>query len=169
MQVALLKNLCVLAVQFGFVVTLLLLGCKKNSIDPEPELIDSRLFGVWFSSQDTSGYEVLRDGTMKFLMVDSNKKLQYAPVDTLGLSITLQILKAREGVMTVKVRALIPGFLDSTVTLFATFSFSNNDNTLTITGPDPMTDSITTIVYNRSAIGAVVLPKMAGSAFGRLR
>ena len=138
-----------------------LIACKKSSTGPVVT-IDPNLVGVWYSSSDTLGFQVSSDGSSTTLVVDTAGKLQLpAPGSTSSSTLTLTVVSALNGNLTAHVRYYIPGFIDTTITLPGTYELSNNNNTLSITIPNPVTSppQPTTIVFVRSSIGAVVRPR----------
>jgi hypothetical protein len=148
-----------------FLVTLS--ACKKNSTGPVIT-IDPNLVGVWYSSADTLGFQVLADGSSNTLVVDTAGKLQLpAPGTTNTATFSITVLNAVNGNLTARVRYHVPGFIDTTVSLPGTYAFSNGNNTLSITFPNPLTSQSTTIVFVRSSIGAIVKPRNAPAAYRR--
>ena len=150
--------------RFGFLGLMLILlvlslagwGCKKsNPVDNSA--IDSKLVGVWYNRADTVGFEILADGTMNNLDVDSAGILRYAKLDTVSGALILKIESARSGAMTLK-GSYISRAVDSTYTTTGTYAFSSDLNTLTLTLLLPLNGSSqATFVYVRSSIGAKVV------------
>jgi hypothetical protein len=141
------------------VLPIILTGCKKESSPTEP-IVDPSLNGVWYSSEYSVGFEVLSDGSSKTLVVDTSGKLQYNPPGgEVNSSLILTITKAKDGNLTSILKYKQPG-IDTTMTIPGTYVLSNNGNTLSVTIPNPLniTQQIT-IVFIRSAIGAIVRPK----------
>jgi len=130
-------------------------GCKKNN-PVEPPAVDPALVGVWYNSVDSVGFEIVADGTMKNLDVAAGK-LEYAPPqDTVTGSLTFDIESAKNGVISIK-GVYKSQAIDSTYITTGTYSFSNNENTLTLTLLVPLNGgSETTFVYKRSSVGSVV-------------
>ena len=130
-------------------------GCKKNN-PVEPPAVDPALVGVWYNSVDSVGFEIVADGTMKNLDVAAGK-LEYAPPqDTVTGSLTFDIESAKNGVISIK-GVYKSQSIDSTYITTGTYSFSNNENTLTLTLLVPLNGgSETTFIYKRSSVGAVV-------------
>ena len=109
----------------------LISGCKKNN-PVEPPTVDPALIGVWYNSSDSVGFEILADGTMKNLDV-AGGKIEYAPPqDTATGSLTFNIESAKNGVISIK-GVYKSQAIDSTYITTGTYSFSNNENTLTLT------------------------------------
>ena len=130
-------------------------GCKKNN-PVTPPAVDPTLVGVWYNSIDSVGFEISADGTMKNLNVVGGK-LEYAPAqDTVTGSLTFNIESARNGALSIK-GVYKSQSIDSTNITTGTYSFSNNENTLTLTLLVPLNGgSETTFVYKRSSVGSVV-------------
>lgn len=153
------------------IVSLIVLSaCKKSTTGPKAPTIDPGIVGVWYSSDDSLGFEVLSDGTSKTLVIDTAGKLQYAPASGAGASgLSLAVTQAQNGNLTALVTYKVPGFIDTTLTLPGVYTLSNNNNTLSITFPNPLTGGQPfTIVFQRSSIGAVVRPKSASASVYRL-
>ena len=130
-------------------------GCKKNN-PVEPPAVDPALVGVWYNSSDSVGFELLADGTMNDLDV-AGGKLEYAPPqDTVTGSLTFNIESAKNGVISIK-GVYKSHTIDSMYITTGTYSFSNNENTLTLTLLVPLNGSSeTTFIYKRSSVGAVI-------------
>jgi hypothetical protein len=143
-------------------------GCKKNSTGPVTPSIDPNFVGVWYSSTDTLGFQVSSDGSSTTLVVDTAGKLQL-PIagSTSSSTLTLTVVTAVNGNLTARVKYYIPGFIDTTITLPGTYAFSNNNNTLSITLPNPLTSQPTTIVFVRTSVGAVVRPSSSAAVYFR--
>jgi hypothetical protein len=137
--------------------------CKKdNPVDNST--IDSNLVGVWYNRSDTVGFELLSDGTMNTLDVDSVGILRYALIDTINGALILKTESARSGAISIR-GSYKSHTLDSTYVATGTYSFSNNFNTLTLTLLLPLNGSSqATFVYTRSSIGAKVV---SGSSISR--
>ncbi len=152
------KNLLILGIFL-----LIFWNCRKDN-PVEPPLVDSKLVAVWYNRQDTVGFEVLSDGTMKNLDVDAGGKLEYAPAqDTVTGALTFKIESARGTAISIR-GTYISHTIDSTYVTTGTYNFSNNDNTLTLTLIVPLNGaSQTTFVYQRSFVGAVVVPRKSKS------
>ncbi len=152
---------------FSIALLIALASCKKDSTGPVIT-IDPNLVGVWYSSADTLGFQVLADGSSATLVVDTAGKLQLpAPGNANTATFSITVLNAVNGNLTARVRYYIPGFIDTTVSLPGTYAFSNSNNTLSISFPNPLTSQSTTIVFVRSSIGAVVRPKSAAARLDR--
>ena len=135
-------------------------NCRKdNPVDPP--LIDSKLVGVWYNNQDTVGFEILNDGAMRNLQVDVGGKLEYAPPqDTITGALIFRIESARGSAISIR-GSYKSHTVDSTYIGTGTYTLSNNDNTLTLTFLLPFYGgSQTTFVYQRSYVGAVVVPRL---------
>jgi hypothetical protein len=130
-------------------------GCKKNN-PVEPPAVDPALVGVWYNSSDSVGFELLADGTMNNLDV-AGGKLEYAPPqDTVTGSLTFNIESAKNGAIAIK-GVYKSQAIDSTYITTGTYSFSNNENTLTLTLLVPLNGaSQATFIYKRSSIGEIV-------------
>ena len=130
-------------------------GCKKNN-PVEPPAVDPALVGVWYNSSDSVGFELLADGTMNDLDV-AGGKLEYAPPqDTVTGSLTFNIESAKNGAIAIK-GVYKSQAIDSTYITTGTYSFSNNENTLTLTLLVPLNGaSQATFIYKRSSIGEIV-------------
>ncbi len=141
----------------------ILSSCKKNSTGPSSIPFDAAFVGVWYSDSTAIGFEVLADGSSKTLAVDTAGTLQYATAGsgaTNGLSLTL--LSGKDGNLMARVRYVVTGFIDTTLSIPGVYTFSNGNNTLSITFPNPTTGGqLYTIVFRRTSIGAIV---RAGSA-----
>ena len=144
-------------------------ACKKNETGPSDLLFDPAFVGVWYASSDSVGFEVLSDGTSKTLIVDTAGTLQYATpgAGTTGaISITLR--SAKDGNLLASLRYHVPGFIDTTLSLPGTYVFSNSNNTLTISYPNPLSGGqISSLVFQKSSIGAVVRPRSASVFLSR--
>jgi len=145
---------------FPLVIALLIMlsACKKDDSPVEVvSPIDKIFNGVWYASYEMVGFEVLSDGTSKTLTVDTAGRLQYAkPEDGIRAKITLVITEAGSGNM--KANATFQGY-DTTYTLFCVYTFTENNNTVSITFLSPLNGQSTTMVFRRSAIGELVKPK----------
>lgn len=130
-------------------------NCRKD--DPV-SAIDSKLFGVWYDGRDTLGYEIEIGGTMRSLDVDSAGILRYAPPqDTVTGQLTLRIESARSGAISIH-GAYKSHTVDSVYTATGTYSFSNNDNTLSLVLLLPGGGKFQP-TYVRSSIGAKVMTR----------
>ena len=131
-------------------------GCKKsNPVDSSA--IDSRLLGAWYSRSDSVGFEILADGTMKNLDVDSAGILRYAAIDTINGALLLKIQSAKNGALTIQ-GSYISRKVDSTYIATGTYAFSSDLNTLTLTLLLPLNGSSqTTFSYVRSVVGTKVV------------
>jgi len=160
MKSSIVQNLS-LALSLSFVVLLVFNSCKKNETGPQGTSFDPAFVGVWYSDSIATGFEVLADGSSKTLIVDSAGTLQYAIPGTGATSeISLSLLGAKDGNLTANVRYYVPGFFDTTVTIPGTYVFSNNNNTVSITFPNPQSPGqVETIIFRRSSIGAIVRAK----------
>jgi hypothetical protein len=145
-------------------------SCKKdNPVDNTA--IDSNLVGVWYNQSDTVGFQILSDGTMNNLDVDSSGYLRYAALDTIKGVLILRIESARSGIITLHGSYIsLTSRTDSVAT--GTYSFSNNFNTLTLSLILPLKGaSQATFVYVRSNVGAKVvsgsLVDLGGSPEGK--
>jgi hypothetical protein len=149
-----------------FVIALLFLwnACSDDGPESNDSPIDPAFIGVWYASSDSVGFEILTDGTSKTLVVDTSGKLQYSsPGPSLAGAISIALLTAKNGNLTAKVRYNVPGFIDTTVTLPGVYTFSNNNNTVSITYPSPLNGLQSILVFQRSSVGAIVKPrKLAG-------
>ena len=147
------KNLFILAISL-----LIFWSCKKDN-PVEPPLIDPKLVGVWYNGVDTVGFEILADGTMKNLQVDTEGRLEYAPPqDTVTGALTFKIESARGSAISLR-GTYKSHTIDSTYVTTGIYTFSNNDNTLTLTLIVPLNGaSEVTFVYKRSFVGEVVVP-----------
>jgi len=136
--------------------SLILWGCKKdNPVDNST--IDSKLVGVWYNRSDTVGFEILSDGTMNNLDVDSSGILRYAVVDTVNGALLLRIESARSGALSIR-GSYISRKVDSTYIATGTYAFSADYNTLTLTLLLPINgNSQSTFTYIRSSVGAKVV------------
>jgi hypothetical protein len=145
--------------------SLLLTGCRKNSpTENNKPAIDSDLIGAWYNTKDTVGFEVFSDGSTKTLTVDSLGKLQYMPSkDTLKRgTIILTILKTDGEEIQLRLVYRIPKFIDTTVTIVGSYYFSTKKDTLSLTVPDLSPEGNgkpTTVIYRRSFIGELVIPR----------
>ena len=149
------------------ILSALLLDCRKKDNPVETPAIDSNLLGVWYNGADTVGFELLSDGTMRNLEVDSTGKLQYSlPPDTIKGALILNVESARSGVISIK-GSWKSHTVDSTYISTGTYVLSNNGNRLTLTLLLPINGaSQTTFVYDHSSIGAVVVHRGSFSALG---
>jgi hypothetical protein len=141
-------------------------ACKKNGTGPKEIPFDQAFVGVWYSDSNAVGFEVLADGSSKTLSVDTAGTLQYAtPGSGATSAISLTLLSGKDGNLTANIRYYVAGFIDTTFVLPGTYSFSNNNNTVSISFPNPTSSggSLYTMVFRRSSIGALVRPR-AGSA-----
>jgi hypothetical protein len=138
-------------------------ACNKDTsiIDDNDPKIDAKLIAPWYNRVDSVGFEVFPDGSTKTLSVDTAGKLQYMPAkDTLKRgTIVLNILKTVNGDIHLKITYRIPRFIDTTVSVVGQYEFSNNEDTLKLTVPEPTTAKPTLVTYIRSFIGALVAPK----------
>lgn len=153
-QIASFKNVFILAISL-----LILWSCKKdNPVDPP--LVDSKLVGVWYNAIDTVGFEILGDGSMRILDVDSGGRLKYAPAqDTVTGALTFKIESARGSAISIR-GTYKSHTVDSTYITTGTYTLSNGDNTLTLTLIVPLNGAPSaTFVYQRSYVGAVVMPR----------
>jgi hypothetical protein len=133
-------------------------GCESSE-SPTESAIDPFLNGIWYSSNYSIGFEVLTDGSSKTLTVDTAGRLQYNLSGEINSSLMLTISKAKDGNLTGILRYKQPG-IDTTMTIPGTYVLSNNNNTLSVTIPNPLSSSQQiTIVFIRSAIGEIVKPK----------
>lgn len=146
-------------------------ACKKNSTGPETILFDPAFIGVWYSDSNAVGFEVLADGSSKTLVVDTAGTLQYAtPGSGTANAISITLLGGKDGNLTARLHYVVPGFIDTTLIIPGTYSFSNNNNTVSISFPNPTSSggALYTMVFRRSSVGAVVRPR-SGSAYFRHR
>jgi hypothetical protein len=153
------KNWSYEFVFFAALAVIAFIGCKKED-SPTESAVDPALFGVWYSNDYGVGFEVLDDGSSKTLIVDTAGRLQYNPPGAeVNSSLILTILKAKDGNLTSILRYKQPG-TDTTETLPGTYILSDTHDKLTVTTPNPLnsTQQIT-VVFIRSAIGAIVRPK----------
>jgi hypothetical protein len=133
-------------------------ACKKNETGPSTIPFDPAFVGVWYSDSNAVGFEVLSDGSSKTLTVDTAGRLQYASpgTGTTG-AISLTLLSAKDGNLTANVRYYVPGYVDTTVAIPGVYSFSDNNNTLSISFPNPASGGqLYTMTFRRSSIGAIV-------------
>lgn len=154
---------------FPLVIALLLIlaACKKDESPVQVSPIDQIFTGVWYASAEMVGFEVLSDGTSRTLTVDTAGRLQYAkPEDGIRGNLTLVITEAKNGNM--KANATFKGY-DTTYTLLCVYTFSDNNNTVSITFLSPLNGQSTTMIFRRSAIGEVVKPKSSAAIFHRLK
>jgi len=156
------KNPCFSSFKNVFILATSLLifwNCRKDN-PVEPPLVDTKLVGVWYNSKDTVGFEVLVDGTMNNLEVDAGGKLKYAAAqDTVTGALTFKIESARTSAISIR-GSYKSHTVDSTYITTGTYTFSNNDNTMTLTLLTPLNGSSeATFVYQRSFVGAVVVPR----------
>jgi hypothetical protein len=134
-------------------------GCTKET-SPTESLVDPALYGVWYSSYYSVGFEVVSDGSSKTLVVDTSGRLQYNPPGAeVNSALVLTIIKAKDGNLTSILRYKQPG-IDTTETLPGTYVVSGDHKTLSVTIPNPLqsTQQIT-VVFIRSVIGEIVRPK----------
>lgn len=149
-------------------ILLALTACNKNSTAPPVVTIDPKLVGVWYSSADTMGFQLSSDGSTTTLVVDTAGKLQYpTPGSTNSNTVSLTFVNASNGNLQARIRYYVPGSIDTTVTLPGTYVFSNNNNTVSISFPNPLTSQVATSVFVRSSIGAVVRQRAGTAAFLR--
>ena len=153
----------------SIVVICLFSACKKNETGPESLLFDPAFVGVWYASSDSVGFEVASDGSSKTLIVDTAGTLQYttAGSGTTG-AISLTLISGNSGNLMANLRYHVPGFIDTTIAIPGTYVFSNSNNTLSITFPNPLSPGQTKVlVFQRSSIGAVVRPRSSFAALSR--
>ena len=150
-------------------IVITLAACKKNETGPTGIPFDPAFVGVWYSDSNAVGFEVLSDGSSKNLEVDSAGTLQYAISGSNSTSpITLTLLSASNGNLMANERYHIQGFIDTTVAIPGVYTFSNNNNTLSISFPNPSSPGqLYTIVFVRSSIGAVVRPRTSSARLTR--
>ncbi|HTX19334.1 MAG TPA: hypothetical protein VMG34_11800 [Bacteroidota bacterium] len=131
-------------------------GCKKsNPVDNSQ--IDSKLVGAWYNRSDSVGFEILTDGTLKNLDIDSAGILRYAAVDTINGALLLKLESAKNGGLTMQ-GTYISRKIDSTYVATGTYSLSADLNTLTLTLILPLNGSSQqTFVYVRSVVGTKVV------------
>jgi len=135
-----------------------LLGSWNCRNDDPVSTIDSRLFGVWYDSRDTLGFEIETDGTMRSLNVDTTGFLRYAPPqDTVTGQLTLRIESARSGAISIR-GAFKSHTVDSIYTATGTYSFSDNINTLSLVLLLPGGGKAQP-TYARSSLGAKVMTR----------
>ena len=128
-------------------------GChKESSTSP----LDEKLFGVWFDSADTLGFEIEIDGTMRNLSVDSAGILGYAPPqDTSAGILSLRIESARSGAISIR-GSYKSRTIDSVYVATGTYTFTNGDNSLNLKMIIPGGGEWKP-AFNRSNIGAKVI------------
>jgi hypothetical protein len=144
-------------------------ACKKDGTGPKEIPFDPAFVGVWYSDSNAVGFEVLADGSSKTLVVDTAGTLQYAtPGSGTSGAISLTLSSGRDGNLSVKIRYYVQGFNDTTVILPGTYTFSNNNNSVSITFPNPASGGqLETMVFRRSSIGALVRPRSGSAQVGR--
>jgi hypothetical protein len=156
-----LKHLPLILFFFAVSCAIILSSCKKDlSVDGDGSGIDANLVAVWYNRVDTVGFEALADGTTRNLIVDSLGRVQYMQAkDTVkyGTSI-LTILKTEGTDISLHLVYRIPHFVDTTFSVVGKYTVSANKDTLHITIPDPDTKELLPYVYNRTHVGAVVVP-----------
>ncbi len=146
---------------FASIATLIIFGaCKKDTTGPDVQF-DPAFVGVWYSDSNQVGFEVSPDGSSKTLVVDTAGTLQYATANSgAPAAVSLTLLSGSNGNLTARVRYYVPGFIDTTVTIPGTYTFSNNNNSLSISFPNPMSPGqLYTMAFRRSSIGALVKVK----------
>jgi len=139
----------------------ILSSCKKDlSVDGDGDPIDARLVAAWYNRVDTVGFEAFADGSTKTLTVDSLGNRQYMPAkDTVKRgTIILTILKTQGEDIHFHMIYRIPKFIDTTFSAVGQYRISANRDTLHLTIPDPDTDEPIPVLYNRTRIGARVVP-----------
>ena len=132
-------------------------NCKKKDNPVDNPAIDPHLVGVWYNQSDTVGFEILSDGTMNSLDVDSAGFLRYAVIDTVNGALILNVESARSGAISIQGRYK-SRTIDSAYVATGTYSFSNNYSTLTLILLLPLNGATqTTFVYLRSSVGVKVI------------
>ncbi|MGA9405684.1 MAG: hypothetical protein WBW71_01000 [Bacteroidota bacterium] len=157
-----LLHLCYLLAAF-----VLLPGCKKNN-PVTPPAVDPALVGVWYNTADTVGFEIVSDGTIRNLDVDSTGALQYAPpADTVEGALILTIESARNGAISIQ-GSYKSKTIDSTYTSTGTYALTNSNSVLTLTLLTPINGAgEVTFIYQRSSIGEIVVRRStANSSIG---
>ena len=158
-----------LSIQTMMILAVAILGgmsaCKKNQTGPANIPFDPAFVGVWYSDSDAVGFEVLSDGSSRTLVVDSAGTLQYAASGSgFAGAISLTLLSGKDGNLTANVR-YHEGGIDTTLAIPGIYSFSNNNNTLSISFPNPASGGqLYTMVFQRTSIGAVVRPKTVSAS-----
>ncbi|MGE5314195.1 MAG: hypothetical protein ACM3Q4_05840 [Acidobacteriota bacterium] len=140
---------------------LALSSCSKDlSIDGDTSTIDPALVAVWYNRADTVGFEAHADGSTRTLTVNTQGRLQYMPAaDTVKRGTIILTIKKTEGPdIHLHMVYRIPRFIDTTVSVVGTYRVSANKDTLHLTIPDPETAEPIPLAYNRSEIGALVVP-----------
>ncbi|GEM_PF-1807538 len=150
-----------------FVLLFVFNACKKDETGPNHSPIDPAFVGVWYSSADMIGFEVRADGNSSTLTVDTAGTLQYAkPGDGLTANLSLTIIEAGSGNLKADI-TYKSGSTDTTVIVPGVYTFSNNNNTVSITFPNPLTSLQSIMLFERSSIGALVKPKTIGDFLSR--
>ncbi len=136
-------------------------SCKKDlSVEGDGSGIDRNLVAAWYNRVDTVGFEAYVDGSTKTLTVDALGKLQYMPAkDTVKRgTIILTILKTEGTDIQLHMIYRIPHFVDTTFSVVGQYVVSANKDTLHLVIPDPDTSEPIPVTYNRTTIGAQVVP-----------